>query len=517
MARFTKVLPVRRDEYSFGDLVYFHLLEYGTRPEGKPEDESGRPWELSAVAELLGYDTERTIRNWMNDKNLPDSIVPIGNLLFGNETRWDRERAELHEAFRVAWARKRQKTADAKPVSEADEPSEPQPQERKSSETEAQAEARADEPSGHETSKKYLPAPLIPNPQYRFSRRSVSTFGTVLAVVVGALAILRMQSDVPPVKPKAPIVEQKKEPERKVVVAPPPAPVQTEIPKQEIQKAKQAPVQRMPEQRQPKELTETEQRDAERERILRETALANIKAHQNAVEQKNKLAKQRDDDEQRAARVQRDRFANAENVAGVGFELKENTTVTGQSIGLVQVETVADCALACLRDNCDAFAYYHDQNVDARRKTRTCYRYRAPLSFSAHPHYTSGERKKDSAGFTPDLKPEAPTQTIQLVQNTPPTKSDTTDGVVQCANGPVKVTGFTLSCDRILGGGTTLGSAQLSYTVAHVNECASKCRSIQKCVAFTFNAADTPGRHACMIFGPTPEPRQSNGWVSGVR
>jgi hypothetical protein len=81
----------------------------------------------------------------------------------------------------------------------------------------------------------------------------------------------------------------------------------------------------------------------------------------------------------------------------------------------------------------------------------------------------------------------------------------------------VKVTGFKLSCDRILDGGTTLGSAQLRYTVPNINECAARCRPIARCVGFTFNSGDPPGQHACVIFGPTPEGREAKGWISGLR
>ena len=70
---------------------------------------------------------------------------------------------------------------------------------------------------------------------------------------------------------------------------------------------------------------------------------------------------------------------------------------------------------------------------------------------------------------------------------------------------------------RTLSGGTTLGSTQLSYNVANINECAAKCRPVSNCAGFTFNAAGSGNNHACMIFGPTPEGRTSKGWVSGER
>ena len=81
----------------------------------------------------------------------------------------------------------------------------------------------------------------------------------------------------------------------------------------------------------------------------------------------------------------------------------------------------------------------------------------------------------------------------------------------------MKVSDFNLACDQTLGGGTTLGSTRLYWTVRNINECAAKCRPVKNCVAFTFNAGDPEGSHTCILFGPTPEARDSKGWISGVR
>lgn len=53
---------------------------------------------------------------------------------------------------------------------------------------------------------------------------------------------------------------------------------------------------------------------------------------------------------------------------------------------------------------------------------------------------------------------------------------------------------------------------RLSCTVRNINECAAKCRPVERCVGFAFNAGD-----ACIISGPTLETRESKGWVSGIR
>src|SRR5205807_308033 len=76
------------------------------------------------------------------------------------------------------------------------------------------------------------------------------------------------------------------------------------------------------------------------------------------------------------------------------------------------------------------------------------------------------------------------------------------NGVIDCPSGPVKVSGFKITCDAILDGGTTLGSTQLAYTVANINQCAAKCAPVQRCVGFTYQAASASDHHRCVLFGP---------------
>jgi hypothetical protein len=78
--------------------------------------------------------------------------------------------------------------------------------------------------------------------------------------------------------------------------------------------------------------------------------------------------------------------------------------------------------------------------------------------------------------------------------------------------------GFKLVCQSIMTGGTTLGSTQLAYMVSDVGECASKCRPVAKCVAFSFETTPSSGnKHACQLFGATPRSNQAEKWISGVR
>jgi hypothetical protein len=192
-------------------------------------------------------------------------------------------------------------------------------------------------------------------------------------------------------------------------------------------------------------------------------------------------------------------------------------TVTGQSIGYVLTPTIAECAIACTKDNCDPFAYRAYDAISSQSKGRTCYRYKAPLSFSANASYASGQRITEQ-----DVQPTRNTQRAEnsggLVLTRPnATPPATPNEPVQCATGPVKVTGFTVTCDRILSGGTTLGSAQLSYTVANINECAARCRPISRWVA----SHSTPwilldGRPACCSAQRRRGERQAAGlWGHG--
>ena len=213
-------------------------------------------------------------------------------------------------------------------------------------------------------------------------------------------------------------------------------------------------------------------------------------------------------------------------MAGVGFRLLENQSAAGDSLGPVYTETVADCALACLRVGCDGFAFPADPPTP---KLRTCYRYKAPLTFYAHGTFRAGKRIEDVAA-TPKLADaggtatDAPSPLARDVPRISMAQADATraapvqsDDLTRCANGPVKVTGFRLTCDKILTGGTTLGSAQLRYTVPNINACAAKCQPLAGCTGFTFNAADPDGQHACEIFGGRPGMNDGRGWVSGTR
>jgi hypothetical protein len=99
MPRLVKSLPENRADCSFGDLVYWHLFSYGTRPDGNPSAKIGRVWALRRASAELGI-SERALRYWINDKHLPDSTSGFERVIFGNSPLFDDWRLELVEALR---------------------------------------------------------------------------------------------------------------------------------------------------------------------------------------------------------------------------------------------------------------------------------------------------------------------------------------------------------------------------------------------------------------------------------
>lgn len=98
---FSKKLPENRADYGISDLIYWHVLVYGTRPKGNPSSKVGWPWDLDSLAQLLGVD-ERTLRNWMSGKTRCTKLGELADELFGNNALFDEWRFELFEAYRKA-------------------------------------------------------------------------------------------------------------------------------------------------------------------------------------------------------------------------------------------------------------------------------------------------------------------------------------------------------------------------------------------------------------------------------
>jgi hypothetical protein len=539
MPRITKKLPADRADYTFGDLVYWHLFKFGTRPDIDPAAKAGRLWDIDEARGKLGV-TQKTLRNWIAKGILPDSITSLQIMLFGKNHAWDDAKRELQEKFEQGWMAKPSKGRKAEPADTdtSATAAEPAPShaiaapEAASAEPDdaAAASANADgkpaEKSGkrQEKARPFRPIqPLQPVKLHRHApqrlhpatRRAITA---LVVILVGTFAwVLTRKSDTPVPQPRNTASETptpKNEPLTqtggiKEAIREPAAPLTVPPPVEQTPTFPAA----------PPVLTEREKQEAAQRQFTEKLIAARQEAHDREVREQEELARRRDAENQAATDQQNQLEADARTVAAIGFRLRENT-VAGPSYRNLVTESVTDCALACAAENCDAFAWYRDQYSSAARRKRYCYLYQKPFDIRNGPGHAFGERVADpilgeranSAGSS------AIDGRVRLAQVGPPqTTVVPTDDLVRCAGGPVKVTGFKVTCDWILSGGTTLGSARLSYTVANVNECAAKCKAVSKCVGFTFNSGDPDGQHACQIFGPTPEGRESKGWVSGVR
>lgn len=87
-----------RTRWSFGKLLSWHLNVHGTRPDGSP-DRPGRKWSPKEFADKCGV-SDKTVRNWLGDKNPPVDIETIENALFGKDVaRYAEWRLELRQAY----------------------------------------------------------------------------------------------------------------------------------------------------------------------------------------------------------------------------------------------------------------------------------------------------------------------------------------------------------------------------------------------------------------------------------
>lgn len=543
MAKIHKELPANRADYTFGDLIYWHLFVFGTRPNVHPQAKVGRPWKLDRASTALGR-TDKTLRNWCKNESLPTDITDLCDLLFGDSAAWDDARLELLESL----ARARKGRKGTVPTSADDVASSPSDGGFTSVDTEkgagaGQGEADTSQSSGDASGPEHpareeeenrppnaggsrelvhlrpiqLRAKSYDHPKHGRKRAAVSMVAG-LSIFFGLYAwVTSGRNPRPPVTPPphvaiAPPVEKPAPPAPRAAetpsppVLPTPPPV-TVLPKPEPEITPPK----------PRELTPEERKRAEDERLERERMEARRRAHDREKEEQEAEALRRDRENDGRARDLAQREDDARTAAGLNYRIQEHRRIQGSSYRHVLAATVGDCANACTADpSCDAFGFYREQYGPESKRKRVCYFFRKPFDPPAgHSGYVHGEPIEPRRGA--DLRePSGDEELLVRVQaKKPEPKAD--EGLTRCATGPVKVTGFKLTCDQMLGGGTTLGSTRLSYTVANINECASKCRPVKQCVGFAFNASDREGQHYCIIFGPTPESRESKGWISGVR
>ncbi len=64
MPRKIKRLPTHPADYTFGDLLWWHLFEFGTRPTVDPSDQTGERWNLGDFAQLVGDSPLQYLARW---------------------------------------------------------------------------------------------------------------------------------------------------------------------------------------------------------------------------------------------------------------------------------------------------------------------------------------------------------------------------------------------------------------------------------------------------------------------
>jgi hypothetical protein len=105
MPRNPRKLPENRADWTFSDLVYWHVVKFGTHPTSHPDDIIGAPWDLEVLGVLVDR-SERSIRNWMRNKNLPDDCYALSQAFFGDNPLWEFAKVELQDKLDEAWGRK---------------------------------------------------------------------------------------------------------------------------------------------------------------------------------------------------------------------------------------------------------------------------------------------------------------------------------------------------------------------------------------------------------------------------
>ena len=257
----------------------------------------------------------------------------------------------------------------------------------------------------------------------------------------------------------------------------------------------------------------------QRRERLKEKTIDAMKAASDAEQRaREQQAIKRDQEELASSHAYEDREFNRRQLAGMGYRLRPNTSASGVSIGVDVAETINDCGLKCLsRGDCDGFAYFRAQKVSGPKPVRSCYFFRRPIDWIGQPSYDGGEKISDHSAIpAPDQIEAAPTPARFEVAQASAGQVEA-NGVTQCSGEPVKVTGFRLICDKLIVGGSALGSNQLRYSVANINECAAKCRAISQCGGFAYKSMAYRDKHDCEIMGQTKNMNDGRGWISGLR
>jgi hypothetical protein len=395
MPRLVKSLPDNRADCTFGDLVYWHLFRYGTRPDGNPSAKIGRVWGLKRASDELGI-SERALRYWINDKHLPDSTSGFERVIFGNSALFDDWRLELVDALRKTRLGNAAKASasSGKPPAKSGSggavvpfdggPSDPEDEEPEGEEAEYEIvpsqHVFKDEPVRNSRGEVVAPPPEIlhatrkqqpAQPPRRARNAAIAVVGVTTLLGLYAWASNRPKDTY--------VVTElaKKEDKPPVPVTPPPAPAG-------VQEPAPSPAE--------KARRDTENR-AETQRQ------AQLKATRDAVES-------RKNEQEAAARA-----------------LNEKLKILAQADG----------------DLC---------------------------------------KQKLEGLSVPD---------------------------------------FTLKCDTLIPFGKMLGSVPVSQTASSLGDCATRCRKVKDCVAFSFDAGAHVGSASCYLTGSIPGYNAAPNWIAGTR
>lgn len=95
-----KITSRAPENASFGVLLGWHL-SLGTRP-GERIGAPGRRWIFKRFAFELGLTSDKTVRNWLGDRNIPANLEAVERVLFGDITEnseYEKARAEFRNAY----------------------------------------------------------------------------------------------------------------------------------------------------------------------------------------------------------------------------------------------------------------------------------------------------------------------------------------------------------------------------------------------------------------------------------
>jgi PAN domain-containing protein len=81
----------------------------------------------------------------------------------------------------------------------------------------------------------------------------------------------------------------------------------------------------------------------------------------------------------------------------------------------------------------------------------------------------------------------------------------------------LSVPGFTLTCGKLIPFGAMLGAVPVSQTASSLADCASRCRTVPKCVAFSYDAGASAGNHSCYLTGSITRYQDGRDWIAGTR